>query len=516
MSEVRPQLLITLVHGTWPSGFFRTFFPGIARFKQRVRELTRRQRWDPPPFWFEEGSPFLARLSDELRDVPHKITLLLWTGKNSIHARDEAAHRLATHLSAEHAEHPQATQLIIAHSHGGNIALRALHHLGRHDASELCKADLPNPLVVTLATPFVEVQHADFGIEPTLVRIAVAAALWWPSWVLAKSLFPMGEFGKPLLIGGAVFLGFCWVSMWYLFSRRATLRRQNHVEVLRAATRLAEIASAQAQRLLILRAINDEASLVLAFSTIVNSFITKAIRFSWIIFGPIAAILLSWWSFKLSFEQEDMLKRQEWYEDAIYVVGSAFILFLFGLLSVARSAPGREVVRSPMECQINTQSAPDAKGLSEIITLVRRTYVKSLRHGIYDHEDCAKVISDWARSQLCAIAQLVERKPQRSPFGTSRTSGDVQLESAKWAKRTLDQVAVTNRDFYEYRLPPVRPYFSLFALRRRRNLLLCAKHLLVIRNLLMRRLLLVGVAALQHRQQHMPTQKKLALYCRIR
>jgi hypothetical protein len=60
MSEVLPQLLITLVHGTWPRGFFRTFFPRLVRFKQRVRELTRRQRRDPPPFWFEEGSPFLA------------------------------------------------------------------------------------------------------------------------------------------------------------------------------------------------------------------------------------------------------------------------------------------------------------------------------------------------------------------------------------------------------------------------------------------------------------------------
>jgi hypothetical protein len=52
------------------------------------------------------------------------------------------------------------------------------------------------------------------------------------------------------------------------------------------------------------------------------------------------------------------------------------------------------------ELQINTQSAPDAVGLSKIVTLARRAYVKSLRHGIYDHEDCAKTISDWVRSQL--------------------------------------------------------------------------------------------------------------------
>jgi hypothetical protein len=412
MSEVRHQLLITLVHGTWPRGFF----PRLFQFKQWVRGLMgRRQPWEPPPFWFEEGSPFLARLSTELHDIPHKITPLLWTGENSIRIRDETAQALAKQLSAEHAEHPQATQLVIAHSHGGNIALHALHHLQKRDASQLCGADVANPLVVTLATPFIEVHHADFGAEPTWVRAAVVMALWIPSWVLTKAFFPLTEFGKPLLINwdhatlqgvlGAVSLVFVGFSLWYWLSKRATRRRQNHVEILRMATRLGEIVSPQAPRLLIIRAIDDEASLVLAFSTIVNSSITRAIRYiRWIIFGPISGILLSIIViryFKLSFEDEDMLKRQEWYEDAIQVVCSALILFLFGLLSVARSAHGRELARSPMECQINTQSTPDAKGLSEIITLVRHTYVKSLRHGIYDHEDCAKTISDWVRSQLC-------------------------------------------------------------------------------------------------------------------
>ena len=66
------------------------------------------------------------------------------------------------------------------------------------------------------------------------------------------------------------------------------------------------------------------------------------------------------------------------------------IIILFGLLMVSRSVHGHELAVSPMECQINTQSTPDAVGLSKIITLVWRTYVKSLRHKIYDHEDCLK------------------------------------------------------------------------------------------------------------------------------
>ena len=89
-----------------------------------------------------------------------------------------------------------------------------------------------------------------------------------------------------------------------------------------------------------------------------------------------------------------------WYEDVATLFCSAVIVTLFGVLAVSRLVHGLELIKSPMECQINTQSTPDAMGLSKIITLVRRTYVKSLRHGIYDHEDSAKTISNWVRSQL--------------------------------------------------------------------------------------------------------------------
>jgi hypothetical protein len=83
----------------------------------------------------------------------------------------------------------------------------------------------------------------------------------------------------------------------------------------------------------------------------------------------------------------------------------ALIIVLLGLLMGWRSVHGRELAVSPMECQTNTQSTPDTMGLSKIITLVRRTYVKSLRHGIYGHEDCPKAISDWVRSQLYALPE---------------------------------------------------------------------------------------------------------------
>jgi hypothetical protein len=59
-----------------------------------------------------------------------------------------------------------------------------------------------------------------------------------------------------------------------------------------------------------------------------------------------------------------------------------------------------------VECRVNTHSAPDAVDLSRIVTLISHNYVKSRRHTIYEHEACAKVISDWVRSQLGAQRAL--------------------------------------------------------------------------------------------------------------
>jgi hypothetical protein len=378
MSEVQHQLLITLVHGTWGRGFS----PRLVRFKQWLRELTLRKR--SAPFWFEEGSPFLARLSAGLGDIPHKIWPLLWSGANSIFVRDKTAHALADHLSAEHAEHPQATQLVIAHSHGGNIALRALHHLGHRDASQVDKADSANPLVATLATPFIEVHEADFGDRPRTVRWAVVAAT---TWLLSLSMVGLSDFLEPLICL-AVWV-FCfglivWWCWWWL-SQRATARH-NRIEALNEATQLGDPGSTQ--RLLVIRAIDDEASLVLAlgtiFSYLTTMLIVTAYSLSVVVIGVTTwltggDIFIFW------------LLQAGWF---------VLTVLLLGMLIVSRSAHGRELAVSPMECQINTQSTPDAKGLSEIVTLVRRTYVKSLRHGIYDQEDCAKTISDWVYSQL--------------------------------------------------------------------------------------------------------------------
>jgi len=230
--------------------------------------------------------------------------------------------------------------------------------------------------------------------------MALVAAIWYVLYFLALEILRVPKLTFYLVASLPIGL-----MGWYWITRRATAR-QNRVEELRDATRLGEVASARP--LLVIRAIDDEASLTLALGAIVNHITARSITyglfilisFSVIFLVPEVILVRHKW---LSIESVDFFERRDWYEHAGQLGVATLIIILLGLLSVARAVHGSELAVSPMECQINTQSAPDAKGLSEIVTLVRRTYVKSLRHGIYDHEDCAKTISDWVRSQLRAL-----------------------------------------------------------------------------------------------------------------
>jgi hypothetical protein len=402
MSELaRPRLLITLVHGTWPRGLF----PKIAQFKQWARRLLRRKRLGPPPFWFEEGSPFLDRLSNELADIPHKFRSIDWSGANSIFVRDNTAQILAEHLSAEHTAHPEATQLIIAHSHGGNVALRALHHLPRHDASRSGGADAANPLVATLATPFIEIHRADFGHRPDSVRGAVLLAIFYLLLLLAAWLFPSAHSHVPgstpneLSLSASLIVGLPILIVAIYWIGKRTTARQNQVAALSCATRL----TVAPQRLLVIRAIDDEASLILALGAILNYVTVKSIMVvGWIMVRLPVIVPPLWLLFFFVGQRSPGNHFPSWYRDVAALWCSAIIVTLFGVLPIWRLVHGKELAKSPMECQVNTQSTPDAIGQWKIVTLVRRTYVRSLRHGIYDHEDCPKAITDWVRSQLYA------------------------------------------------------------------------------------------------------------------
>ncbi|GLW35591.1 hypothetical protein [Actinoplanes regularis] len=121
----REHVFVTLVHGTrW-----------LDRLRRRV-----------PP-WVENG-----RLRAALEGPDVTVEAFLWSGGHSYSARARAAAELENFL-AEQARRG-GRQWIVAHSHGGNVALHAADRLRRLDQSF---SDLK---VVTLATPFLHARDS--------------------------------------------------------------------------------------------------------------------------------------------------------------------------------------------------------------------------------------------------------------------------------------------------------------------------------------------------------------------
>jgi len=124
MDGEEPKYCITLVHGT--------FAP------------------DAP--WTREGSVLRNTLQSSL-DGKVLFSAPNWGGANSPGTRRSAADRLADHLINQFAAHPNAGHFIVAHSHGGNVALMSG-----------CAAAVSARLrgLVCLATPFLSYKPRRF------------------------------------------------------------------------------------------------------------------------------------------------------------------------------------------------------------------------------------------------------------------------------------------------------------------------------------------------------------------
>jgi hypothetical protein len=139
VTQAHGSLLVYLVHGTWGRGF------------RPDKTLLGRPR--TAPIWSEPGSGFHDDLRAALlhRGFEPRLTPVHWPGSNSVFERDRVARFLARIFDDDVQADPTCRQLVIAHSHGGNIALDAVRHY-RQSETEI--------QVVTLATPFVDLWTA--------------------------------------------------------------------------------------------------------------------------------------------------------------------------------------------------------------------------------------------------------------------------------------------------------------------------------------------------------------------
>lgn len=134
-----PRISVTLVHGTFASD----------------------------AAWTRPDSLLSAALNSP--PVNADIAAFGWSGRNTVRARREGARGLEAYLSARVAAEPEAEHYVIAHSHGGNVALLALRDPAL--ASRVSG-------VVCLSTPFLVTRWRDLGPSGLLQLYAFAGIVF--------------------------------------------------------------------------------------------------------------------------------------------------------------------------------------------------------------------------------------------------------------------------------------------------------------------------------------------------
>jgi hypothetical protein len=143
----KSQIVITLVHGTF--NFFRSE-------------------------WTKPHAVFCSTLSQRFA---YSANVFRWSGWNSHRARLKAAEKLKRSLALAIDTFPGAEHFVVAHSHGGNIALYAMND------SELSKSVAG---IVCLGTPFITCQARN--LEPGLLPFQTIASILLPVSLIALLL----------------------------------------------------------------------------------------------------------------------------------------------------------------------------------------------------------------------------------------------------------------------------------------------------------------------------------------
>jgi hypothetical protein len=244
-----PEYVITLVHGTQLS---RWFLGPLIEFLEWPRRIDKEFKDGPP--WIQANSEFARKLSKAL-GCGVRIEPFSWKAHNTVRARTVGAEKLRTKVKELRDQYPHAEQVIIAHSHGGNVALSALMD------NDVAKQVLG---VATLATPFLTARTREHrglldlhdavmaALMAGFAMLAVGVARghgWLWGWALAVSVGVVS-----LILGGVG-------AMMVMKKNAESIARRMQVPVLRT------------EQVTIVRTPGDEAAAVIAGVRVTGAFV---------------------------------------------------------------------------------------------------------------------------------------------------------------------------------------------------------------------------------------------------
>jgi len=361
----RANLKITLVPGTWGYGFFR-----------RRANLYRPSN---PPRWFENSSQFRQTLEAELRRLgfTFHIEVLQWDGSNSVQSRAVQADRLAAILKAQRS--PGVRRVVIAHSHGGNIACRAASLV------EVSNNDLD---VVTLATPFLQASTRQED-SPQLIADLLVILLG----VMSAEAF-IAASAATRLLAGLKTLAVWILVLLYIWSK---YKGENEL------ANMVNTRVTPGVRILAIRGFTDEASAAIVLGSIAAGlmnalFYALAAPLRWFMGADwrialmialfLAAIALLVKKASVIFQVVPLWTVITYF--AVLVLVPVLISGIFA------SILGRELFFQSLKLIFTVDSVPDCGANADVVTLSQtHTSMAGLRHGIYAHGGCPRLIAYW-------------------------------------------------------------------------------------------------------------------------
>ena len=168
--------VLTLVHGTWGRGIFWPI--GDAA-------------------WTVDGSILCSLLRE--RFGQHIVfRRFRWSGGNTHTARMRAAKELRAYLHENLERWPKGDHFVIAHSHGGNVALYAT---GTPQLRDRIAG------IVCFSTPFILVRERDLGVDRTdLFQISIVVILYGIFFIAMMQVGVAGWLGRILMVACAMIL----------------------------------------------------------------------------------------------------------------------------------------------------------------------------------------------------------------------------------------------------------------------------------------------------------------------
>jgi hypothetical protein len=358
------SLHIVLVHGTWGRGFFPSLTTHLLQHGHR---------------WFEPESVFCRSLVQSLNDNKMILSIepFLWSGSNSLAARDLAASKLATMLNLK----PDQKHVIIAHSHGGNVAFQALS-----------ETQLKEAILVTLATPFIQIsRRREIKYVEMLRRVLVVINLLVlvVSYVVATLVARILNQHLPVAIAA-----FLLVFVLGQYVRRGLA----NIAIRRNRPRSASgYGKSLALPMLVIRSPADEAYLALMLSAIGTQLTNLTLKLSdlFIRIGlPLLVLLLVSECTLVLYKSSPEVLQVVTFHLSIALISVPGILLVALLLgALFHAVNGRELFFGGFLNEIDVTNTPNSAAGVEVRTLKPNGRApSSLRHSIYEHTECASVL----------------------------------------------------------------------------------------------------------------------------